>query len=220
MLVCWLRLWNFLDFRFRVKSIEVTNLEKEDKFIGASKYTNKYIWLIDTENAKDYLSKVNPEFKIISLFVVSPSKLKLIVEKRNPFAYLSSGDGFFVFDKDGYVIKKSKIADLENIPTIFSNQKLPLAVFQTGQKVKKKEILYSLFFLATASEIDENPLRIDIGGNDMLGLYTDEHKYIFSTAKEKDLQSYLFTNAVQQLQIQGIKYESIDFRYDKPVLKY
>lgn len=216
----WLFLFYFLDKEYRVQTIEVVGTSELDSITGTLILQNKYIWLIDKQVIMDNLNKTNSLYQITKIHKQYPSTLTIFVRRLYPAAYLQVANGFLVLSKEGRILHKHRSVENESLPIISYYQDIPYTSYHAGSEIDKKDVADVLYFIEVIKGAKEKVVRIDIAGYHMLGLYTDEHEYLFSSEKKRELQLYQFEEALKQFQIQGTKYSSIDFRFDKPVVKF
>jgi len=216
----WIVILHQIDDRYRIKTISIVGASESESIIGATALQNKYIWLIDEARARETINGINPSYEVTEIQKQYPSTVSIIVRRRYPSAYLDVGTGYFLLSKEGHIIQKDRKLEQESVPIIMYYQDIPYSGYQAGNVIDKKDIRDVLYFIEVVKSAKEKVISIDIAGYHMLGLYTDNHEYLFSSEKERELQLYQFEEAIKQFQIQGIKYSSIDFRFDKPVVKF
>ncbi len=218
--VVWIGFFYSIDHLYRVQTITIVGNSDAESIIGTASFKNKTIWLIDENKAREMINRVNPLYEINKIQKDYPSTLSIFVQRLYPSAYLDVGNGYLLLSKEGNIIRKDHQILQDSVPTITYYQDIPFSGYQTGTVIDKKDIRDVLYFIEVVKSAKEKVIRIDIGGYHMLGLYTEDHEYLFSSEKERELQLYQFEEAIRQFQIQGIKYSRIDFRFDKPVVRF
>ena len=193
---------------------------ESDSIIGTSHLLNTHMWLIDEQEVQKQINLANPSYVVKEIQKQYPHSLSIQVGRLYPSAYLEVGNGYILLSKEGNILQKSREIELTSVPIITYYQRIPYSTYQAGYSVDKKDIRDVLYFIEVIKGVKEKVTRIDIAGYHMLGLYTDEHAYVFSSEKQKELQLYQFEQAIRQFQIEGTAFSSIDFRFDKPVVKF
>jgi len=216
----WIVLFHSIDNQYRVRTITVIGKSDAESVIGTTALLNKNIWFIDEIKAREVINKINPFYEITKIQKEYPSTLSISVRRLYPSAYLDVGNGFLLLSKEGNILQKDRILSRDSIPIITYYQDIPYSGYHAGDIIDKKDIRDVLYYIEVVERAKEKVIRIDIAGYHMLGLYTDDHEYLFSSEKERELQLYQFEEAIKQFQIQGITYSRIDFRFDKPVVKF
>ena len=75
-------------------------------------------------------------------------------------------------------------------------------------------------FLEKLQELRFKINSIDIAGFYMLGLYTNEKKFYFSSEKDRKKQVYLLESSVREMKIKGQEFITLDLRYENPVVTF
>lgn len=216
----WIVLFRLLDTYYRVHTVDVVGLSGSDRIIGVVQLQNAHIWFIDEEQIQKNIQTANPSYDVKEIKKIYPNTLVINVRRLYPSAYLKIGDGYILLSKEGNIIQKDRIIIQKLVPLINYYQNISHSTYKSGNIIDKKDIRDALYFLEVVKSTKEKVLRIDIAGYHMLGLYTKDHEYIFSSEKERELQMYQYEQFLKQFQIQGTKFRGIDFRFDKPVVKF
>jgi len=217
--IFWVGLLYQFDHQYQVKSISV-GASQSEPVVGTTTLKGKHIWMIDTLTVAERINTINPSYVVKEVQKKYPNELLIIVRRLYPSAYLDVGNGYILLSKEGNILQKDRKIKQDTIPIISYYQDMPYSGFQVGSRIDKKDIRDVLYFIEVIKSAKEKVVSIDIAGYHMLGLYTDTHEYLFSSEKERELQLYQFKEAIKQFQIQGLKYSRIDFRFDKPVVKF
>ena len=209
-----------IDNAFRIQGMNVIGESKDIPFQGKNQYRGRYLWHIDLNDVKTYLSNANPYYRINSIRKEYPSTIDVEVSRLIPTAYLTVGDGFFLLSSEGIVLEKVRDAGKKDIPVITFYQNVPYNSFQRGDEIGFKEVEDSLYFLGIIQDARIKVNSIDIEGFHMLGLYTDSSTFLFTSAKDSELQKYQFEQSLKQLSVEGITFDILDVRFDKPVIRF
>ena len=209
-----------IDHAFRVQEMKVLGESREFPFKGKIQYKGQYLWRLDLADLKKYLSNANPYYRIVSIEKQYPATVAVEVSRLIPTAYLKVGDGYFLLSSEGIVLEKVREIETESLPTITFYQNVPYNSFQRGDEIGFKEVEDSLYFLGIIQNARIKVNSIDIEGFHMLGLYTENSAFLFSSEKDIELQKYQFEQSLRQLSLEGIQFETLDLRFDKPVIRF
>ena len=210
----------FIDNKYIVNSIKVVGLSKKVDFAGLNEINNQRIWKLNENEIIESLAIKNPAYTISSVEINYPDSVLINTYLRLHRAYLSNDEGFFILSDDAIIIGKVREKTENSIPTINYYQSIPFSAYQMGSSIGQKDIVDAVEFLDLVQRAREHVTSIDITGFYMLGLYTEEHEYLFSSEKDTSLQMYQFEQAVRQFQADGTEYKILDLRFDKPIVKF
>ncbi len=206
----------FTDF-FRVKTIKIIG---EEKIIGIEDFQNKLIFFIFEDDFKKNIYKKNPLIASLILKKIYPSTLEIKVKKEKPIAQLIVNNGYLILNNQGKILFKKKEKDLY-LPEINFYQKLFDDEYVLGETIDFKEITKGLFFIEKINqELNLRCHLLDIKGNNMLVFNLENNKIILSTDKDKEEDFYQLKEIIKSLRILGKKYQEIDLRFDKPVIRF
>lgn len=188
-------------------------------FKGSAQFKGIHIWDISEEDVYQYLVNANPSYRILSVEKAYPSLITVEVSRLVPAAYLELSEGYILLSKEGTVLQKLREEPDGSYPRIAFYQQVPYNAFQRGDQIGYKELKDSLYFLDIIQGARLKVERIDIQSFYMLGLYTDNGAFVFSSEKERELQKYQFEQSLKQLSLEGINFDTVDFRYEKPIVR-
>jgi len=208
-----------IDHSFRVQEMNVLGESKDFPFKGKNQYKGQHIWNINTTDVKMYFVNANPYYRIVSIEKQYPSTIQVEVSRLIPSAYLTVGEGYFLLSAEGIVLEKVREVGKKAIPVITFYQNVPYNSFQRGDEIGFKEVEDSLYFLGLIQNARLKVNSIDIEGFHMLGLYTDNGTFLFSSEKDRELQKYQFEQSLKNLSLEGITFETLDLRFDKPIIR-
>lgn len=200
--------------------MRVLGESKDFPFKGKNQYNGTYLWSIEESDLRRYLSNANPYYRILSIEKKYPDTIAVEISRLVPTAYLTVGDGFFLLSQEGIVLEKVRKAEKADTPIITFYQNVPYNSFQRGDEIGFKEVEDSLFFLELIQSARIKVNSIDIEGFHMLGLYTDSGIFLFSSEKDSELQKYQFEQSLKHLSVEGIAFETLDLRFDKPIIRF
>lgn len=211
-------LWIFEE-NFKIKKVEIVSEEKTVTVNGINNLLNKNIFIIQENNLEKILLELNPGFDKIKVKKTYPDKLILSVELARPIAAVKTNDGFFILSEKGQIVAKKKEIE-QKLTLINYYQKFDYSSYHLGDSLNFKDIIYGLFFLKKATEVEINIDTIDIGGFNMIGLNSEERKYLFTTEKPISIQKNNFLTIIKRLKIEGKNYKTLDLRFDKPIIEF
>lgn len=208
----------FVDLKTRIKFIEIKNETNQEKLNGLSDYQNKSLFLINDKELIDELKKKNPYVETVKIQKKFPSSLIIYPNFYQPVAVLEVSAGYFVLSSDGRILAKTKNG-VQDLTAINYYQKLNYYFYSAGDYLDLMDIKLGLLF---SQNLDRLGLRVDIldiADRDMLVCNVGEKKIIFTSAKDSGLQIYELNQIIRQFKIKGEDFESIDLRFQKPVVK-
>ena len=203
---------------YKITEIEVKNNTKGIQIAGIPVFKNKSIIFTSEENISNAIVQSNAIIKNVQVTKVFPNKVILRLELYNPVVYLKAYEGYYLLSEEGVILSKYASQENKRIPIILYYQNFPFADHQAGTKLGAKDIEDSIFFLQLLKSFKISIISIDIAGFHMLGLYSDNKKYIFTAEKDRKIQQYNLEQAIERFKIDGKDYKSIDVRFDKPVI--
>lgn len=199
--------------------IRTVTLLTKDKGTVSGLYAlhNTNLLFLDENEASEIIRKQNPYVKTVNIKKQYPSTVIVQIILLKPAAYLQSAEGFFEIGENGRILGKIR-GKTTKTPLITYYQQFPYRNYQAGSYIENKDILVSLFFLHELKNVGMVIKTIDIAGFHMLGLYTEEQKFIFNVEKNRTMQSYEATQVIKQLKRQKKDFKTLDVRFDKPVI--
>ncbi|PIY71746.1 hypothetical protein COY87_04550 [Candidatus Roizmanbacteria bacterium CG_4_10_14_0_8_um_filter_33_9] len=208
----------YLDQVFRIKTIIIDKNREEISINGIEQFKNKNLLLISKNEVVESLRNVNPRVKTIELQIIYPSTLTLHFFFEQGIINLETNKGFFILDNKGKILKKIKIAE-KNIPILTYYQKIDHSSFQPGNSINYRDILLSLYFVENTEKLGVRVNTVDINSLYMILFKIGDKTVLFSTEKEKELQIYELSSILKRFKSEGNNYNTIDLRFDKPILK-
>ncbi|CAN5146946.1 hypothetical protein BH09PAT2_BH09PAT2_09880 [soil metagenome] len=209
----------FIDKTYRIINIVVSNNQKEIPIAGTPAIEGRYIFLTSEQEIADTITRTNPTIKSVTVAKQYPDTIKLSVTRYQRVANLKSNEGYFLLGDEGRILGKTKELEKSKLPVITYYQSIPFSQYQAGAQLPFEDIRDSIYFLGKLRAMGIVINSIDIAGFHMLGLYTEEKKYFFSSEKERAIQLYHMEQAIKRFKTEK-KYKSIDVRFDKPVITF
>jgi cell division septal protein FtsQ len=207
------------DNTFRIKTIDVQPSNKRNADLrGILPLKGEYIMFLDETEIAESIKIRNAYVRNVEVTKQYPDTLSLKMSYYSPLAILAVPDGFFLLGDEAVILEKSRKAFSNKVPQITYYQNVPFSNYQAGQELNFKDIKDSLFYLQKLSAMKQTINSIDIKGFHMLGLYTSDEVYLFSSEKERDQQVYQLEVTMREFMVSGKKIKSLDVRFDKPVV--
>lgn len=206
---------------FRVKKIAVEEGESNDrKLTGLDIFEDKVIFFINEKRASDFLFDKNPQLEEITVEKIFPDKIIVKPVIAKPIASLRADRGYFQLSARARVLSKSSKSLEDNLTQINFYQTLYLDDFQVGETVDFREIIIALKALKKINEIGVEVSSVDIEGISVIVFNLKEAKLIFASEKNLDEQLAKFETIYKRLKINGRFFRELDFRFDKPIIKF
>lgn len=180
--------------------------------------SKKNIFFISIPETEKSLYKNNPDIQSIQVVKIYPQTLYITVQKAHPVAQLVVTNGFFLLTKEGRIIAKQR-DKIPHAPIVSYYQKLHFHEHEIGEILTQKDILLSVFFIHRFAQAGIVVTHVDIASVNMIVLFADDKKYLFTANKEKDEQFEIFNTIYTHMKIEGVEYRSLDMRFEKPIIK-
>jgi cell division septal protein FtsQ len=140
---------------FQINSIEIynsTNINEDSLHRYVEKkvakenflFTSRSIFFVSEKNIREDILSQTSIIKDISIEKIFPSKIKLILEEREPIAVWCKKKNMefcFYIDKEGIAFQKIKNTEKMLLPIIMEKE------FVLGEKVIEEDFLKNIFFL-------------------------------------------------------------------------
>jgi len=208
------------DRMMRVAHVIVHGDRSSAPLRGIDQIRGVFIWRIDEDSVKD-IKRLNPDYTIESVKKTYPSTITIDVHPQVPGAYLAIDNGYLLLSTEGIVLEKTRKKPDSTYPIITFYQRIPFSTYLVGQEIEANEIRDTLYFLALIKQVVKKRVdSIDIVSYNMLGLYTSNKAFFFSSEKKRDTQRWQFEEAVKQFRRDGTSYKVLDVRFDKPIVKF
>lgn len=208
-----------LDQYFIIQRIEIISPNGKIVVNGLENLQKKNFFLTSENEIIKTITQSNPQLKNVRAEKKYPDKLIIRAETDSSIAALKVNQGYFLLNLSGKILTKDK-SNSNRLPKINYYQKLNYNAYNIGDQIDLQDIIASLHFAKKTREMGLLALSIDIGGVDMIRLNLHNKKnLIFSTDKDINIQDYQFEKLIRQFKIEARDFESLDFRFDKPIIK-
>lgn len=206
----------FISNFFLIKQIIINSDKKDIK--GLSQLMNKNILLISGDKIKENLSLVNPLIDNIQVTKNYPRQIIINFQPAIKLVCLKVSGGYFVLSETSKIIEKTR-KECSDLAKMTYYQKFDFLSYQAGQSIDINDLKVSLFLLKKITDNGIFVNSIDINAFDMLVFNLKDKKVYFSAQKDSREQVYEFEIIYNQFIKENRPFKSIDFRFEKPVLK-
>lgn len=213
----------FVSFYFLKNELIVKKIivEGASSLYGLERLYKKNIILLNLDIERRILLDKNPSALDIYLEKKFPSTLFIKVSSENIKISLKCDEGYLLISSEGKVIMHIKDKfEIKDLPMISFYQILYCKEFRRGEKVSIPEIQASAYILKQLYLNGIKIISVDIYGLDMILCKSKEEKFIFSAGKDLNKQVYKVIAIEKAFRIQGRKIETLDVRFDKPVVTF
>ncbi len=210
----------YIDTTYRIHTILVSHGNSGIPTAGFPAILNRFLFLTPEAEIADIITRTNPTIKSVTVTKEYPDTVKLSITRYEPAAYLKSIDGYFLLADDAIILGKYQELENSRLPVITYYQAIPFVQYQIGTQIPAKDIRDGIYF---AQELRNRGIQInsiDIVGFHMLGLYTEEKEFYFSSEKERNTQIYHIEQSLKRLELDDVEYTAIDVRFEKPVISF
>ncbi len=207
------------DSVLRVHNIILQGTKKGEEISGLKALEGERMWLLNEDEAASFIKIRNTYIKNITITKQYPNTLLTKVEYFKPLAILHTQEGYFLLSEEAVILEKSREEISKSLPVITYYQDIPFSLYQAGQQLNFKEIQDSIYFLQKLGSMRMPVISIDIQGFHMLGLYTSDEVFFFSSEKDRKQQEYQLEATIKEFGISGRKIKTLDVRFDKPVVR-
>lgn len=213
----------FLIIFFFIKnffSVSVIEIEGGVKLKGLEMISKKIIFLIFSSQTEKKLIEFNPKVKQVKVTKIYPNKIRIKIIQSFPLAVLPVNSGYFILSDDGRILEKKKKNDKKDLSIINYYQKFNFGGYSVGEWLTYQEILTALYFLQKLNYLGLKINAVDIKGLDMLVFNKGDEKFFLTTKRDKNQQYNDLKILIERFKIEKVEYETIDVRFDKPVVKF
>lgn len=182
---------------------------------------------INLSDIPEVIYKEEPFAKRVVTTKQFPSTISLQIEERLPFILLQiDKTSCVLLDQSSYVLKVEEYMEENSCTDIASTYYVPILLIR-DTKIDFKENTQSTYYVL--EEISEILTVLDfynykttnmILERQVLDLYFSKEKFItYSLAEDIQIQNQRFVVVIKEIQSQGIEFQELDVRYNRPVLK-
>jgi len=197
---------------FRVKFVEITGTKRVsasdvDRMAGID--MRKNIFMVNAKDVAESLLQ-NPLIKKVSVKRIVPSKIKIIVYERQPFAYFKIGQRFFVIDDERYVLQIDKSPVDKSLKTISSDS---AAAVDVGRKIEfPREDIMARFVRSAEQKLGKNFDSVRFN-RDGITIILKNGAYVqMGSGEDMEEKLRFIPLVVSSLEKGGHKYEGINLK--------
>lgn len=187
--------------------------------IGLDELVGKPLFLLNESTISKDLLKKNPTIEKITFEKKYPNILSIRVQQSKPVGLLAVANGYYILSSSGKVIGKER-TKMHKLPLITIGQKFPFQAYRVGETMSNQELLTSAYVLGKFTQNGVYIDTVEIRGFDVVVCKGAGHTYIFSASKDKAEQFSELMVVYRQFFVEGKKYQSIDVRFEKPVVVF
>lgn len=196
---------------FDIKELEFkgdkSNLEYANIYANiTANFSDSKIFQVDTADFSQFVSSIDPRYKVVDLQKIFPNKLVLSIEERLEKYTVDASNGKFVVDQEGYVL-----GETDSKGHVSYDGEL-----QTGEYIGDALLESALYYtgLGEMVIIDGENIKIELpnGGSVLL-----PKKNTVEDTKEIVIQ---LQKIIQKYTIERIGIDTLDLRFSKPIIKF
>jgi cell division septal protein FtsQ len=205
---------------FKIKQIEL-NLDNKVlygknamKYLSIEKSEN--LMAIKLKNFHDRILKSHPEILKVNIYKIPPSKLKIILEKRKPFAQVRLGQ-FYPVDGSCFILPFPHNFQIENLPLIIGIFPREVNIAKQNSSQKLEKAIKLLKMVKNKFNINLNKVNIDVSNEKNILIYFNETEVRIG-AKNFEERLDKLIHILKDIESKGIKPKYIDLRFEKAIL--
>ena len=200
-------------------SVKEINIEGVHDVKGIERFSGKILFFLHEDAIADELIALNPSFASVTAFKHYPDSLYVTARESRPIVAVTLADGTILVREDGSVVAKNRSQNATSLPTITYYQPLFFNQFTIGEKVSEKGIIAAAGFGNLLLDLGIGVTSIDITNENMIVLHTDNFSVLITSEKDILKQFKEFSFTYKELTKAGSTFQSIDVRFEKPVIK-
>ncbi|TSC54302.1 MAG: cell division protein FtsQ [Microgenomates group bacterium LiPW_16] len=208
---------------FLVKNIVVTTdydpAENKELVKILENYRGQNIFLVNEKELVERLKSKDIKIKEVKVLREFPGKILVNIEKRQALAAISSGNNFFLVDKEGLVFGEEQ--QVSGIPVLSfgeANEQIGLQNIGIGSRIdeRNKNVLVILDSLKGKEEVQsvtvmEGEIQMRLRGETLV---------LFSATSEVNTKINALQMILTRFRIEGRKPSKIDLKFEKPVVTF
>jgi len=201
---------------FKIKKVEINNDLQyvQDVTQVTNQYLNQGYFSLDLEQLEEEIKNSNKYVKDVSAEKIFPNKIYLKIEEYAPMSYLEYKDTCYILSQEGFILEESTEYEecvlrdgilLETEENIFAEDEL---IYGT-EILAVVKVLEEFGWEVTIISLSENILEINDGERTVTARVDEEYETQLS-------KLYL---VLEKVNIEQLKYRSLDLRFDRPVME-
>lgn len=214
----------FLSPLFIIKNIETNNL----KYIDGENIVSDFMilkgenfFLTDLTDLRTEVIKNYAFIESIYTEKLFPDRIIIHVREKEPFAVVSNEQGCYLLDRFGFVLLESDCGSLKSNYSVKEvvGQDLNNIEFMVNSQSNFYNIENIYKIIQVLDYYNYNVKTIALDGQRAEFILHDERVLIFSFVDDIEIQLKRFIIVNRKIEIENMSFESIDIRYQRPVLK-
>ena len=185
------------------------------EILGLEKLENGHLFFLDEKKLKKEILQRNFLIKDLTITKVYPDKLKITINLRKPFAYLSDSRVYYTLSEEGIILKKN--TDVRNLPIIQLEQES--ISNKTGHRVDG--FIVSTIQLLQGfqkQKIDTDKIILNRNDETIRFNILDSTQVLLSLTKDNQFVPPSLQIIISRFRIEGSVPASFDFRFEKPII--
>jgi len=172
-------------------------------------------FLLNTINIAHKLQKDNPLGKNIVVYKYFPNYLEVHSEERTPVIAIENGDSLLFVDEEGFILFQRDLEDTLPIMKIESIEISEQGIIESSQIINGIQIVLKTIDVGfSVSYITVNQEKSEII------MIDSSTRIITPIAKDPEFLFSSLQLLLRQFRIEGKRPAVIDFRFDKPVVRF
>lgn len=200
-------------------SVKNISIEGATEVRGIDSYFGKNMLMLSTTDMATLLKSDNPKLQNVIIRKSYPHSLTIVATLKHPSVMLKLADGYILLAADGYILQKSKENLDSHVPLIHYYQPLFYNHYSVGELFENNDIQTVTHVSRSMMDSGVRVSSIDIASENMIVLHTEEFDVFITSEKDADKQFSEFEYTYKKLKIEGMKFSSIDVRFEKPIIK-
>ena len=179
-----------------------------------------------TASIERRLKENNRHIKQLLVLRRWPNELTIMTVARRAVAQISTDGGVFYLDEEGVILKRTRLAEVDEkemsaFPDIQFYQRILYDSYQVGDTLPFREIIHSLAILTHMRERESlDVVHIAISSQNVIRCSLRNATITFAADRSVEEQGYVLRQLLKQFRTTGRTFQSIDLRFDKPVVVF
>mgnify|MGYP001056634375 CR=1 FL=1 len=201
---------------FKIKKIEIT---KNLVYVGnleqvTDKYKGQGYFNLDLKKLEEDILVYSPYIKSVSTEKIFPNKIRIKSEEYIPMSYLEYKDTCYIFSQEGIILEENteyEVCELDSGIKLESEQNIVAdnkLIFDT-ELYEVTKILEEFNIYIANVNFEKNKLELSDG----------EKTITLEINQEYESQLSKLYLVLEKVNIESIQFKSIDFRFNRPVMK-
>jgi cell division septal protein FtsQ len=209
---------------FVIREIEINNLSytnKEAVLADFDVLKNRNFFLTDISELREKVIKKYPFVENVFTEKIFPSSVNVEVTEKEPFVLVTNDDGFYMLDREGFVLVEGEYEYLrlnyESIDIVGSDlnniefhENSPSNFYNVVKIHDVVNVLNHYNYGVKKLNVENQRLDVELQSDSV---------FVFSLLDDIDVQLKRLIVVLQKIRSENMDFETIDLRYERPVLK-